>query len=135
VEPPGIEPVSGCWSLSRTGTSANGELLKVNEDNPPRVVLGAKEFRGNNFGIVTSRTFQAYRIPELIQGFIRWDWQHFADFADAFQRPLPTLDNKINTIAHLERKDLGCRVRRRDEEASRQRRNLLQPVNVIPERD
>jgi hypothetical protein len=48
---------------------------------------------GNNFGIVTLLTFQTYRIPELILGFIRWDWQ------------LP-----------------------------RQRRNLLQPVNVIPER-
>jgi hypothetical protein len=43
-----------------------------------------------------------------VQGFIRWDWQHFADFADTFQRWLPILDNKINTIAHLERKDLGC---------------------------
>jgi len=88
--------------------STNGELLKVNEDNHPELFWALRGSGGNNFGIVTSPTFHAYRIPELIQGFIRWDWQHFADFADAFQRWLPTLDNKINTIAHLERKDLGC---------------------------
>ena len=86
--------------------SANGELLKVNEDNHPELFWALRGSGSNNFGIVASLTFQAYRIPELIQGFIRWDWQHFADFADAFQRWLPTLDNKINTIAHLERKDL-----------------------------
>jgi FAD/FMN-containing dehydrogenase len=43
--------------------SANGELLKVNEDNHPELFWALRGSGGNNFGIVTSLTFQAYRIP------------------------------------------------------------------------
>jgi len=84
--------------------SANGALLKVNEDNDPEL-FWALRGPGQQLRRRHLAHFPSLRIPELIQGFIRWDWQHFADLPDAVQRWLPTPDNKINTIADLERKD------------------------------
>ncbi|WP_206743184.1 FAD-binding oxidoreductase, partial [Mycobacteroides immunogenum] len=86
---------------------AEGEILTVDSEHHPDLFWGLRGAGGNNFGVVTSLTFQAYRLPTLTQGLIRWDWEHFVEVADAFQRWLPTLDSRVNTVAHLERKELG----------------------------
>lgn len=86
---------------------AGGNLLTVNGQSHPDLFWALRGAGGNNFGVVVSLTFQAYRIPEVLVGTVQWDWNHLADVGEAFQRWLPTLDSRINVTAVLPPRERG----------------------------
>jgi hypothetical protein len=91
----------------RSGGHGFDGFSSLNGHSHPDLFWALRGAGGNNFGVVVSLTFQAYRIPEVLVGTVQWDWNHLADVGEAFQRWLPTLDSRINVTAVLPPRDRG----------------------------
>lgn len=85
--------------LAATIVDANGEILRVSENENPDLFWAIRGGGGGNFGIITSYTFKVRPAPPRVGIFqIIWPWEQLDEVIDAWQKWAPSVDVRLGTI-------------------------------------
>ena len=85
--------------LAVTVVDANGEILRVSENENPDLLWAIRGGGGGNFGIITSYTFKIRPAPFQVGIFeIIWPWEQLDKVIDVWQRWSPSVDERLGTI-------------------------------------
>jgi FAD/FMN-containing dehydrogenase len=94
--------------LAATIVDANGEILRVNENENPDLLWAIRGGGGGNFGIITSYTFTIRPAPFQVGIFeIIWPWEQLDEVIDVWQRWSPSVDERLGSILEVFSKTNG----------------------------
>lgn len=94
--------------LAATIVDANGEILRVSENENPDLFWAIRGGGGGNFGIITSYTFKVRPAPPRVGIFqIIWPWEQLDEVIDAWQKWAPSVDVRLGTILEVFSKTNG----------------------------
>jgi len=94
--------------ISATIVDANGDILRVSENENSDLLWAIRGGGGGNFGIITSYTFKVRPAPFQVGIFeIVWPWEQLDEVIDVWQRWSPSVDERLGTILEIGTKTNG----------------------------
>ena len=82
--------------------TADGELVRCDENTEPDLFWAHRGGGGGNFGVVTALEFRTHQTRSLSYFLVRWEWAHAHDVVTAWQSWLPTTPDELWASLHLD---------------------------------